>query len=95
MPKSGTKSTKFQFALPRGERLEELRCFFKELAGFQFALPRGERLRSATMPSNGSLFQFALPRGERQSKGLAFLIFNSFNSRSRVGSDGYYNTLLQ
>ncbi len=36
-------------------------------------------------------FQLTLPRGERREIGFSGLIFRSFNSRSRVGSDVRYN----
>ena len=61
---------RFQFALPRGERLQQTVCACQE-AKFQFALPRGERRKCPCKPAKRTLFQFALPRGERRRRGGA------------------------
>ena len=55
---------RFQFALPRGERLRVITSMPMRSA-FQFALPRGERRPAAASWRMAWLFQFALPRGER------------------------------
>ena len=54
----------FQFALPRGERLDQM-AEIADDGTFQFALPRGERQASTASPPTSAAFQFALPRGER------------------------------
>ena len=54
---------------------------------FQFTLPRGERHITLLFSLSILLFQFTLPRGERRLAIAHNDIANSFNSRSREGSD--------
>ena len=106
----------FQFALPRGERHGQRAIFFLQLhvsirapawgatssralvlsaSAFQFALPRGERPSERNKYDNWNKFQFALPRGERQRHITNTFPKHCFNSRSRVGSDGWCDYLPQ
>ena len=57
----------------------------KEL--FQFTLPRGERPLEDALSAANAEFQFTLPRGERPPENPPWFNANSFNSRSRGGSD--------
>ena len=54
---------------------------------FQFTLPRGERRVVVLCLHRDEAFQFTLPRGERRFMREASFWIDSFNSRSRVGSD--------
>ena len=54
---------------------------------FQFTLPRGERQTRSRRQIQTSQFQFTLPRGERLAGDAARDALDSFNSRSRGGSD--------
>ena len=76
----------FQFALPRGERPRR-RMYRVPSPMFQFALPRGERRATSRHRRMKDWFQFALPRGERPAAVAPPRSPDSFNSRSRVGSD--------
>ena len=77
----------FQFALPRGERPpggNEM----AEAKRFQFALPRGERpVRLSRRRSTSSVSIRAPARGATGERVQAQSDHQSFNSRSREGSD--------
>ena len=77
---------KFQFTLPRGERLVDVKIY-ANYKTFQFTLPRGERPAPLLSFSSASAFQFTLPRGERLIRRPPHSTWKGFNSRSRGGSD--------
>ena len=89
---SPVSTGQFQFTLPHGERPEHSAPV--AVAGlFQFTLPHGER----HSPGRGFgplwEFQFTLPHGERPPLSSVKTQAQSFNSRSRMGSDiiGHYS----
>gem|GEM_PF-1070528 len=79
-------SEQFQFTLPRGERQFHIEAIIR-LIEFQFTLPRGERPSTNLSHPNKNKFQFTLPRGERPLWSVPKASYQSFNSRSREGSD--------
>ena len=76
----------FQSTLPRGERLL-LSSTAVTPGRFQSTLPRGERRVHGSAGGVVGKFQSTLPRGERHRSRLLHSISESFNPRSREGSD--------
>ena len=88
---NGYFSSKFQSALPRGERLLHQGNICTTYL-FQSALPRGERLFHKSFREVLEIFQSALPRGERRWFRCRFWRGKGyFNPRSREGSDRLEN----
>ena len=81
------RPSRFQFTLPRGERLEKLRALGFDLA-FQFTLPRGERQGGVLGVVAVSGFNSRSRGGSDGGSGGRRTRGGSFNSRSRGGSDG-------
>ena len=81
-----TLSSRFQSALPRGER-RFFRCRMPFPFLFQSTLPRGERLALGFTIIYTLKFQSTLPRGERRNTSAAPPLCKYFNPRSREGSD--------
>ena len=78
---------RFQFALPRGERLGCL-ALSGNLLPFQFALPRGERRANLCCGLRKPRVSIRAPaRGATPIMTAKPAIIRSFNSRSREGSD--------
>ena len=75
-----TLSSRFQSALPRGERLPMPMMQSSSSPRFQSALPRGERPYKDRTIAQSYTFQSALPRGERQYKGLSWRMTSKFQS---------------
>ena len=87
------QKSKFQFALPRGERPRRRYCWYVQRR-FNSRSRVGSDIASLFGSSLMRMFQFALPRGERHKCRGARSIWKSFNSRSRVGSDADAVNLL-
>ena len=58
-------------------------------SSFQSTLPRRERLKQRHDANPVEFFQSTLPRRERPCYSIVNLFINSFNPRSRVGSDDF------
>ena len=85
-PPTIKRYVEFQSTLPYGERhLFACNSYFWVL--FQSTLPYGERLSVSIATHNKLEFQSTLPYGERQHRFAIQRFRQSFNPRSRMGSD--------
>ena len=83
---SGITVSRFQFTLPCRER-PQVDTMITEQRQFQFTLPCRERLGALGNSLHDRQFQFTLPCRERLVPHRRSAGRQSFNSRSRVGSD--------
>ena len=82
-----TLSSRFQSALPRGERLVSVQIVILQLKISIRAPARGATSGTRQYTSRIHGFQSALPRGERHAWGVYCTAWANFNPRSREGSD--------
>ena len=84
----GTTSTKFQFTLPRGERLFRCRLSWLNLKVSIHAPARGATRRQALILLSPYRFNSRSREGSDLHVSAIEPLIKCFNSRSREGSDG-------